>query len=580
MIEELRIRSLGVIEEATIPFGPGLTVLTGETGAGKTMVLTGLSMVMGGRADSAMVRRDADRADADGQWLLRREQAEMVVAAIEEAGGDVDEAEGAVQFVLGRSVAASGRSRAFAGGRGVPASVLSSLTAQLVTVHGQSDQLQLREARSQRRLLDRFAGPEVIELRGAFASDLARLRGLERERAELIEHRQEREREAALLRHGIAEIATVEPEPGEDDALKQRAAMLANATDLLAAMGEAHAALVGGESGETGVADALISARRSLERARSLDESVGALVSAVAGAADQIAVLGAEVAHYAAALEADPEELARVEERRQLLGDLKRRFGPTLDDVLAWRSQAESSVAEVDGTDERLADLDGEVSAITDSVRELARVLTEQRRQAAAEFAGRITAELADLAMPEAVVQIDVHSTEDLAAFTPSGADTVSLLLTPHAGSDPRPLGSGASGGELSRLMLAIEVVLAGGAATPTFVFDEVDAGIGGRVAVEVGRRLARLARTAQVIVVTHLPQVAAFADAHVVVRKDAAGQVTASSVVPVTGEERVTELVRMLSGLEGSTSGAEHAAELLQLAEAERSTGGSVRRR
>jgi DNA repair protein RecN (Recombination protein N) len=576
MIEELRIRSLGVIEEAAIPFGPGLTVLTGETGAGKTMVLTGLSMVMGGRADSTMVRRDAERADVDGRWLLGSHQADSVVATIEDAGGDVDRADGSVQVVLGRSVAASGRSRAFAGGRSVPASVLGAVTAELVTVHGQSDQLQLRDARSQRRLLDRFAGPEFADLLQGFGADLARLRALERERAELVEHRQEREREAVLLRHGIAEIVAVEPEAGEDDALKQRAAMLANATDLLAAMGEAHAALLGGEAGESGVVETLAMARRSLERARALDESVDALVTAVAALIDQVSALGGEVAVYAGSLEADPDELSRVEERRQLIGDLKRRFGPTLDDVLAWWAQAEFTVAEADGTDERLEILEAEIVRLVGRVRSQAQVLTEQRRLAAAGFSERITAELVDLAMPDASVRIEITSTDDLADFTPSGADSVAMLLTPHAGSDPRPLGSGASGGELSRLMLAIEVVLAGARVTPTFVFDEVDAGIGGRVAVEVGRRLSRLARTAQVIVVTHLPQVAAFADAHVVVRKDAAGQVTESSVVPVTGEDRVTELVRMLSGLEGSVSGAEHAAELLQLAEAERSAGGT----
>lgn len=576
MIEELRIRSLGVIEEAAIPFGPGLTVLTGETGAGKTMVLTGLSMVMGGRADSSMVRRDAERADVDGQWLLSSAQADSVVAAIEEAGGDVDRADGTVQVVLGRSVAASGRSRAIAGGRSVPASVLSAVTAELVTVHGQSDQLQLRDARSQRRLLDRFAGPAFADLLRDFGADLARLRARERERTELIEQRHEREREAVLLRHGIAEIAAVEPESGEDDVLKQRAAMLANATDLLAAMGEAHSALVGSESGESGAIDALTLARRSLERARALDESVDALITALAAVTEQAAALGAEVAHYAASLEADPEELSRVEERRRLIGDLKRRFGPTLDDVLAWWAEAERTVADAEGTDDRLGMLETEIADLTVRVRSQAEEITAQRCQAAERFSERITAELVELAMPDASVRIEVSSTDDLADFTPSGADTVTMLLTPHTGSDPRPLGSGASGGELSRLMLAIEVVLAGARATPTFVFDEVDAGIGGRVAVEVGRRLARLARTAQVIVVTHLPQVAAFADAHVVVRKDAAGQVTASSVVPVTGEDRVTELVRMLSGLEGSASGAEHAAELLQLAEVERSASGT----
>lgn len=579
MIEELRIRALGVIDDATIAFGPHLTVVTGETGAGKTMVLSGLGLVMGGRAEAAMVRRDAERADVDGRWLLTGTRARDVAAAVDAVGGDVDfvdhsagdGAQDPILVTLGRSVSVSGRSRAFAGGRSVPAATLAELTEPLVTVHGQSDQLQLRDSRSQRDLLDRFGGPQVLAIRAEFEQELLRLRAAQRERTDLLERRQEREREAALLRHGIAEIEAVAPESGEDVVLKEQSILLANATDLLVEVGAALDA-IGGDRAEQASARTLLQvAIRHVERAAALDPRAADLARSLTQALTQLDALAEEVSAYAGSLEADPQAQSRVEERRHRIGDLKRRYGPDLEDVLTWWKQAVETVATVDGTEGRLVELEEQVRTLRQGVCERAARLSRMRQEAATRFAAAVTGELRELAMPDAVVVIDVVSTEDDGAFTPAGADQVSVLLAPHAGSDPRPLGSGASGGELSRVMLAIEVVLAGVDDTPTFVFDEVDAGIGGRVAVEVGRRLARLARTAQVIVVTHLPQVAAFADVHIVVTKDSSGQVTGSSVVEVTGEARVAELVRMLSGLEGSASGAEHASELLQLAASER---------
>lgn len=579
MIDELRIRGLGVIDEAVIDVGPGLTVLTGETGAGKTMVLTGLSLIMGGRAEAGIVRKGCDRADVDAAWLLPVDA--PVVAAVADSGGAVDEVDvvddvdnggdGRVAVVLGRTVSSSGRSRAFVGGRSVPAAALAALTAHLVTVHGQSEQLRLRERSSQRDLLDRFGGSRLLSLRQEFAERLTLLREKEREHADLVAHRQEREREATLLRHGIAEIDEVQPSPGEDVELKQQAVTLAHATELLEALGSAHALLVGGDASAPSATDLAGSVQRELDRASGLDPTLAPVADSARHLAESIAILAGEVADRAGALQVDPERLAEAQERRQRLSDLKRRYGPQLEDVLTWWHEAQATVAQVDGTDERLATLHDELTALRAEVQKRAKALTKARASAAEEIATRVTAELRELAMPDASLSVDIVTVAEVADMTPSGADTVTMLLTPHVGSEARPLGAGASGGELSRLMLAIEVVLADVDGTPTFVFDEVDAGIGGRVAVEVGRRLARLAQRSQVIVVTHLPQVAAFADAHVVVAKDSAGQVTASSITRVEGDDRVRELVRMLSGLEGSASGAQHASELLQLAEADR---------
>jgi len=572
VIHGLRIHGLGVIEDAVVPFAPGLTVLTGETGAGKTMVLTGLGLLRGDKADPAMVRSGVDRADIDGEWLLDESDSELR-DLLDEVGARVDDHDGSAVLVLGRSVAAEGRSRAFAGGRSVPSAALAEICDRLIAVHGQSDQLLLRDPRRQRDLVDRFAGEAhasaLVEYRAAFGQ----WRRVQRERAELLTTRQDKEREAELLRMGIEEIAVVQPELDEDERLKAQAAVLAHAADLSIDVAAAHDGLVGGEAGGDGasVMDTLVQARRLVERAASLDPDLEAHVVRIDAVMASVADLAADLGTYARDIDADPQQLARVEQRRQEISSIKRKYGPGLSDVLEWWSRAELSVREADGADERLEQLVREEEKLAGQVRVLAERISAGRRDSADRLSADVTSELNELAMAESQLRIDVATTEEPESLTADGADEVTMQLRPHAGSDFRPLGKGASGGELSRIMLGIEVVLAGAVTVPTFVFDEVDAGIGGKVAVEVGRRLARLARSAQVVVVTHLPQVAAYADLHVVVTKGTDGRITAASVMPVEGDARVAELVRMLSGLEGSVSGAEHAAELLALALKER---------
>lgn len=572
VISELRIRGLGVIGEAEVSFGPGLTVVTGETGAGKTMVLTGLGLIMGEKADAGVVRTGAPSAEVDGEWLLGRERVPDVLRQLDEAGAHVEDQAGMAVVLLGRTVAPEGRSKAFAGGRSVPAGTLALITDGLIAVHGQADQALLREARQQRELLDRFGGSPLAECRASYAGSWTRWRALDADLRSLVERRQDIEREAALLRHGIAEIAAVAPEPGEDDGLKSRATVLAHATDLLAEIGTARALLAGDDDASgTSAADAIGQARRAIDRAAGLDPALAELRDRLDVAAAALGEVSSDLGGYAAGIDADPAQLAGVEDRRQLIAGLKRRYGPGLDDVLAWWQSAQRTVEDADGADARIDELTAqEASARADALAKAA-TLTAARAEAGQRFAVAVTAELRALAMADAEVQVDVRTQEDPRAFTSDGADAVALLLRPHAGSEPRPLAKGASGGELSRIMLAIEVVLAGVHSVPTFVFDEVDAGIGGKVAVEVGRRLSRLARTAQVIVVTHLPQVAAFGDRHLVVAKDSDGVVTRASVTEVRGDARVRELVRMLSGLEDSEAGARHAEELLALAAGER---------
>ena len=375
------------------------------------------------------------------------------------------------------------------------------------------------------------------------------------------------------MRNGIEEIAAVSPEPDEDAQLKAKAAVLAHATDLMADVTVAHDLLVGGDDSADvdSVAQLLGRARRIVERAVTLDPQLVAHVARLDELLGSLDEAASELSAYLRGLDADPQLQAAVEDRRQQISILKRKYGPELADVLTWWASAQDAVLAADSTDLRLEELTVVVERSRVGVETLAAALTDGRTKAAARLGKAVTKELHGLAMADAELRVAVDTASSTDEFGPDGADEVAMLLRPHAGSDFRPLGKGASGGELSRIMLALEVSLAGVDSVPTFVFDEVDAGIGGKVAVEVGRRLARLARSSQVIVVTHLPQVAAFADRHVVVAKGSKGQVTTASVQVVEGDERVQELVRMLSGLEGSASGAEHASELLALASQER---------
>ena len=575
MIEQLRIRGLGVIDDAVIAMSPGLTAITGETGAGKTMVLTGLALLAGARPDPGLVRSGADAAWVDGEWRLPADHA--VVSRLAEAGCDGEpDGEGTVREFLGRTIAAEGRSRALAGGRSVPASVLSEVSGLLIAVHGQADQAHLRSSEAQRDLLDRFGGEHTLDARATVRSLVDEWRRVQRELQELQEQSAAREREAALLVHGIVEIDAVDPQPGEDTELDRASSVLQHAGSLLELVESAHDALVGGE-GDTTDASALSAvahATRSLERAAEVDAALAEVRARLAETQVVITDAASELAAYAANIDADPGRQAWIEERRAQLATLRRRYGATLDEVLTWRDSARVTVAEIGGAPERVAWLEERRTELHQACADAVQRLTERRRDAAVRLSEAVTAELAALAMPDAALEVVVSTADDPSSWTATGADRVEFQLRAHRGGPLRPLAKSASGGELSRVMLALEVVLAGMDPVPTFVFDEVDAGIGGRAAVEVGRRLARLARTAQVIVVTHLPQVAAFADAHVVVAKDSDGLVTEASVQRVEGDARVGELVRMLSGLDGSESGAAHAQELLTLAQEERDRG------
>lgn len=560
MWRHIRLSSLGVIEEAELELSAGFTVITGETGAGKTMVVTALGLLRGERADLGLVRHGAAQARVEAAVDVPPGSAlEEIVA---EAGGVIEDGE----LLLGRVLSAQGRSRAFVGGSGVPATVLSDVSDQLVAVHGQSDQHRLLRATEQRSALDQFAGEEFAAMFADYSPKFARLREIDRRVEELRTHAQERARELDILTFGLDEIGAVEPFEGEDDSLLAEEGRLAHAESLVMAAQYAHDALAGDHTDADGARSLIAGALVSLQDVHGHDAELDALTVRANEVSILVDEIGAELNSYASRVELDPARLAAVQERRSAVTNLLRKYGPTLDDVFAWEQKSSARLAELSQDDSAIEALTAERDALAPEVLDLARSMTERRTKAAATLSQLVTDELGALSMPHARLDVQVVSRED-DKLTPHGLDDVEFLFAANNGSQARALNKGASGGELSRLMLALEVVLVDQKTVPTLVFDEVDAGIGGKAAVEVGRRLGRLAQHAQVLAVTHLPQVAAFADQHFHVQKDDDGFVTSSSVVALSDDQRVDELARMLAGQEDSATAQAHARELLDLA-------------
>lgn len=558
MIDEIRLQGLGVIADAVLPLGPGFTAITGETGAGKTMVVTGLGLLLGQRADSSVVRAGAAQASVAGVWIVPENGA--VSEIVTDAGGELEPAgSGTAELYMSRTLSAEGRSRASVGGRAVPAGVLSALAEQLVVVHGQSEQLRLRSAAAQRDAVDRFGGAPITNALERYADSFARWRMLDAEIADISDNLDRRTEEAARLREALALIAATAPESGEDQVLSDRAERLANAEELRFAASLAHRALSNDE-GEPDASALVAEARHLLERAP--DAKLAEIAESLADIGYRIADTAGLLSGYLADLdESGPHELAAVQERRAALGTLIRAHG-SLDEALMLWQTGSARLAELDDDGDRIERLIAERDAARVELDTHAATLTAARTQAAVRLGDAVTAELHALAMPDARLEVSVSE----GAESAHGRDDIAILLAPHPGAEPRSVSKGASGGELSRVMLAIEVVIAATAPVATFVFDEVDAGIGGAAAIEVGRRLARLAEKSQVIAVTHLAQVAAFANNHLSVEKAHDGAVTASSVRRLASEDREAEMARLLSGLTDSDAALVHARELLSL--------------
>lgn len=571
MIETISIENLGVIAQAELPLGPGLTALTGETGAGKTMVLTSLKLLLGSKADPAIVRAGTQRCVVEGAFALE-EDAKCIQIA-QEAGCEIEDD----LLLASRVVPATGRSRAHLGGRAVPASVLGQVGSRLVSIHGQADQLRLRTAAAQRRALDAVGGSKHEQLCRQYSSCY---RAWNQARQDLETWREQalaREGEIAGLRHALEQLEALDPKPGEDQALAEEASRLEN-LDLLRSGAAQAANAISGDELNDDVANviALVSvARRSLENAADHDSRLASLMPRLNEVAALTSDLAMELTDYLADLDADPDRLAWVHERREQLrrgcleiGGLGQVFA-NVDELLAFGQHSAARLAQLDGPLDREAELAAEVERTGKELKTVAKRLSQARTKLAKLLSQQVSAELEGLMMRGAKLQVRLDPLEQPG---PTGMEEVELLLRAHPGAAALPLEKGASGGELSRIMLALEVVLAQHTATKrhTFVFDEIDAGVGGRAAVEIGRRLAALARHHQVIVVTHLAQVAAWAQTQLVVVKQvgqASNEATTTAVETVNGPERVRELARMLSGQSDSQTALRHAEELLEQA-------------
>lgn len=535
MLTELHIENLGVIERAVLVLDGGLTALTGETGAGKTMLVEAIELLVGGRADASVVRSGAAEARVDGRLLVRTP-------------------DGPDEVVLSRVIPADGRSRAYVNGRPATVAHLAELTRDVIDLHGQHAHQGLLSVAAQRAALDEFAGIDLAPLRAARAriteidAELAALGGDERARA----------REIDLLRFQVAELdAAGIADAREDAQLAREESLLADAV----AHREAGDAAIEALRGEGGTADSLAAALQALGHREPFEPLIARLLGVTAELDD----VAAELRGQTEAIDEDPERLAVIRERRQLLVDLRRKYGDDLAEVMAFHAEAENRLRELEQYDRRAADLDAERrDALVDERRE-AEIVGTLRRRAAPALAAAVEARLRDLAMPNAAIAIEVGDHAD-----DHPGDQVRFLLAANPGSPLLPLSRVASGGELARSMLALRLVLSGvgvgdgeTAGATTLVFDEVDAGIGGTAATAVGSALAELGRTRQVLVVTHLPQVAAGASRQLVVAKEVIGDATFASVREVAGEERVVEIARMLSGSDTPTA-REHARDIL----------------
>jgi len=570
-LEEISIRSLGIIDQSTLELGRGLNVLTGETGAGKTMILTALSLVLGGKSDSSLVRTGSDRLVASAQFVLPKINSEISAIA-DESGADVSEG----SLILTRTVNSDGKSKAVAGGTTVPAATLVNFADHLVEIHGQAANHQIVKSARQRELLDRFAGAELNTSLSSYQGALATYNELKARIKSMRESSSKRDREIADLEEFLLGWNKLKPTRGEYADVANQIARLSSVEDLRSASDGASQAL---SDEAAGALNSLGAARRFLDIAKGKDAKLDAIAAAVAEGFFVIDEASRDLTSYLSALEADPGKLDALQVRKAEIIAFIKKWGSAADPdteliVLSDKAKnARATIADLTGGEDRIAELEVEMQGAKKELLDQAKVLTKIRTSAAVKLSKSVSTEIHALSMPHTQFSISVNSADyegtlKESDFTVLGCDEIAMQIQGHLDGPLIALGKGASGGEMSRIMLALEVVLAQTHPVGTYIFDEVDAGVGGKAAIEVGRRLAALAQHSQVIVVTHLPQVAAWADTHFVVKKSSDGSISQSDVAKLDTQNRIEEIARMLAGLEGSSSAREHAAELLAMRE------------
>ena len=570
-LEEISIRSLGIIDQSTLELGKGLNVLTGETGAGKTMILTALSLVLGGKSDSSLVRIGSDRLVASAQFVLPKTNSEISSIA-DESGADISEG----SLVLTRTVNSDGKSKAVAGGTTVPAATLVNFADHLVEIHGQAANHQIVKSARQRELLDRFAGSELAKAMSAYQGALSTYNDLKARIKSMRESSTKRDREIADLEEFLKGWSKLKPTRGEYAEVANQIARLSSVEDLRSASDGANQALSDETSGSL---TSLGAARRFLDIAKGKDSRLDEIASVVAEGFFVLDEAARDLSSYLSALEADPAKLDALQVRKAEIIAFIKKWGSAADpdaELIALSEKAKTAratIADLTGGEDRIAELESEMQGAKKELLSQAKLLTKIRTSAALKLSESVSTEIHALSMPHTEFSISINSADYEGSlkesdFTILGCDEVIMQIQGHRDGPLIALGKGASGGEMSRIMLALEVVLAQTHPVGTYIFDEVDSGVGGKAAIEVGRRLAALAKHSQVIVVTHLPQVAAWADTHFVVKKSDDGSISQSDVEKLDNQNRIEEIARMLAGLEGSSSAREHAAELLAMRE------------
>ena len=558
-LEEISIRGLGVIESSNIEFKPGLTVLTGETGAGKTMVLTALGLVLGSKSDSDLVRAGQERAVISGRFAVPKDIAALII----EGGGEIDDG----SVVITRTVSTEGKSRVLVGGAVSSTAAVNQFAQSLVEIHAQSSSSKLNKPAVSRELLDRFAGIELSQYQNIFDQYKQMIDRI----ADLQSQLSQRDKEMALLSEFAAEFAKLAPKSGELSQIENEIAKLGSVEQLNQAVTASLNLLA---DDEISAINLLQQMRKTLDQVAGKDSELDQITERFTETLLNLSDVGSDLTSYLSNLEADPNRFASLQERKASLNSLLKRYGKgserdaAFEQLIIDGQNAKAKMADLSGGDERVRELEKEAEKLFDQLKTGALAISKDRKVSADNLAKLVTAEINNLAMPNAkfVIEQKVADSSNPKNYTATGLDEIAILFAAHVGASPLSLSKVASGGELSRVMLALEVVIAEAEPIGTYIFDEVDAGVGGKAAVEVGRRLAKLAKSAQVIVITHLPQVAVWADNHLVVKKNESGLVTQSDVIEMSGDARKVEIARMLSGQEDSKTAQEHATELLAI--------------